>query len=582
MDIYVCHYSVVFQCFQKNIVMFFFETVLFECFYIKTRTTFYLELINFFSYFSTVKTKMAVQYTIVIAILVTIAVPTIQLANCPNSCHCNDDTLIVECGEGHLDVLPIALNPSIKRLAIKNNKIKTIDSSIQFYAELTLLDLSYNHLFNIPPRTFYYQKKLQELHLNHNKIGSISNKTFTGLSSLTVLNLRGNFLDELSKGIFTSLSNVEEINIGQNRISRIDSNAFEGLVNLRILYLDDNTLTTVPSSSFVFIPNLAELYLGINTFSTVGHGAFENLKQLNQLDLRSSSLNNISLDTFKGLDAVRVLDLSDNRLERIPTVELSKLTRLESLVLGQNDFTIIPEGAFFGMTNLKRIDISGSLKLTKVQSGAFATNPNLESIILTANKGLVEVQEGALSGLPHLNKVILRGNSLTTLAEGLFPWYNLETFDLTENPIICDCRLAWLRNLLASRNITQTQEHVLCAAPERLREEPLKVLSLELLGCSHMDSRRQAMVGVILVGVAALTTTLLLISYKCRRQIRELIKGRWGNTTLSQKEREYQKTFTDEDYMYRHPHQCSFSGHPTLNHYTHHHPGLRSIPITEL
>lgn len=126
-----------------------------------------------------------------ITILSMVIVPTTQLANCPNSCHCNDDTLIVECGEGHLDVLPIALNPSIRRLAIRNNKIKTIDSSIQFYAELTLLDLSYNHLFNIPPRTFFYQKKLLELHLNHNKIGSISNKTFTGLTTLTVLNLRG-------------------------------------------------------------------------------------------------------------------------------------------------------------------------------------------------------------------------------------------------------------------------------------------------------------------------------------------------------------------------------------------------------
>lgn len=371
--------------------------------------------------------------------------------------------------------------------------------------------------------------------------------------------------------------------MGQNRISRIESNAFEGLSNLRVLYLDDNTLTAVPSTSFVFLSSLAELYLGINTFASVGPGAFESLTELNQLDLRSASLNNISSDTFKGLNSVRVLDLSDNRLKRIPTVELSHLTRLESLVLGQNEFPIIPEGAFFGMTNLKRIDISGSLKLTKIQSGAFATNPNLESITITANKGLVEVQEGALSGLPHLKKVILRGNSLTTLAEGLFPWYNLETLDLTENPLVCDCRLAWLRNLLASRNISQTLEHVLCAAPERLREEPLKILSLEILGCSHMDSRKQAMVGVILVGVAALTTALLLISYKCRRQIREMIKGRWwGTTPLSQKEREYQKTFTDEDYMYRHPHQCTFNGHPTLNHYTHHHPGLRSIPITEL
>lgn len=507
------------------------------------------------------------------------------LANCPSGCQCDDDTLVVRCGEGHLDVLPIALNPSIQRLIIKNNKIKTIDSSIQFYADLSFLDLSYNHLFNIPPRTFNYQKKLQELHLNHNKIGSITNKTFTGLSTLTVLNLRGNFLDELSRGVFSTLPKLEELNIGQNRITRIDPNAFEGLGNLRVLYLDDNTLTSVPSPSFVHLTTLAELYLGINSFTTISKGSFADLKGLSRLDLRGAALFNISLETFKGLEGVRILDLSDNRLQRIPTVELSSLSRLEELSLGQNDFTVIPEGAFVGMTNLRRLDITGSLKLTKIQAGAFSSNTNLESLTLASNKALVEVQEGALSGLPHLKHVILRDNALTTLAEGLFPWSELHTFDLSENPITCDCRVMWLRNLIVSRNASQSpQESLLCAAPERLREEPLKALSPELLGCAHSDSRRQAMIGVILVGSAAFITALLLISYKCRRQIREMLKGRWGNSALGRKEREYQKTFSDEDYMSRHAHPCSLSGiHPTLNNYPHHHPGIRPpIPVTEL
>lgn len=504
------------------------------------------------------------------------------LANCPSGCQCNDDTLVVHCGEGHLDVLPIALNPSIQRLIIKNNKIKTIDSSIQFYAELSFLDLSYNHLFNIPLRTFNYQKKLQELHLNHNKIGSISNRTFVGLATLTVLNLRGNFLNELSSGVFSTLPKLEELNIGQNRISQIDPKAFEGLTNLRVLFLDDNSLTAVPSPSFVHLPSLAELYLGINSFTSIAKGSFENLKGLSRLDLRGAALFNISLETFRGLEGVHILDLSDNRLHRIPTVELSTLTRLEELSLGQNDFSVIPEGAFVGMTNLRRLDITGSLKLTKIQAGAFSTNTNLESITLASNKQLVEVQEGALSGLPHLKHVILRDNALTTLAEGLFPWGDLHTFDLSDNPIICDCRVMWLRNLLVIRNTSQTQETVLCAAPERLREEPLRALSPELLGCAHSDSKRQAMIGVILVGSAAFLTALLLLSYKCRRRIREILKGRWGNSALGRKEREYQKTFSEEDYMSRQQHPSSLSVHPTLNNYPLHHPGIRPIPVTEL
>lgn len=502
------------------------------------------------------------------------------LANCPSGCKCDDETLIVKCGSGTLDVLPIALNPSIQRLVIKNNRIKTIDSSIQFYAELTFLDLSYNHLFNIPPRTFGYQKKLQELHLNHNKIGSITNKTFMGLTTLTVLNLRGNFLDELDRGVFATLNNLEELNLGQNRISRINQNAFEGLINLRVLYLDDNTLTTVPTTSFGPLAHLAELFLGINTFTTIPAGSFKSLTGLSKLDLRGASLVNISHDTFLGIEEVRSLDLSDNRLFKIPTVELSKLNRLEELSLGQNDFESIPEGAFVGMTNLRRLEIIGSLRLRKISAGAFAANTNLETLMLSSNKALVEVQEGAFSGLPHLKNIILRDNSLTTLAEGLFPWNELHQLDLSENPINCDCRMLWLRNLLLTRNTSQNQENVLCATPERLKDESLRMLTPDLLGCAYSDPRRQAMIGVLLVATAATLTTLALILYRCRRRIREILKGGWNGNALGRKEREYQKTFSDEDYISRHSHPCSLGFHPSLPAYSH--PGIRPIPVTEL
>lgn len=430
------------------------------------------------------------------------------LANCPQGCKCDDRTLVVNCGEGQLDVLPIALNPSIQRLVIKNNKIKTIDSSIQFYAELVYLDLSINHLFNIPARTFFYQKKLEELHLNHNKIGSISNKTFVGLSSLTVLNLRGNFLDTISRGIFSSLTKLEELNLGQNRISRIEIGAFDGLKNLRVLVLDDNQLSAVPSEQLAPLPNLAELFLGINSFRTIPAGSFEMLKHLTNLDLNGAALVNISLGGFRGLEnSLRQLELSDNRLQRIPTVHMSDLSRLEELSIGQNDFDTVPEGAFVGLKNLRRIQISGSMHLKKIQSGAFSTNANLESITIVSNKMLTEVQEGAFSGLPHLKHVILRDNALTTLDEGLFPWSELLTFDLSENPFTCDCRVLWLRNLIIMKNSSQfgneeRDNMIFCHAPERIRAEPLAAISSSLLGCSHSTSRRQAMFGALVVGSA--------------------------------------------------------------------------------
>lgn len=505
------------------------------------------------------------------------------LANCPTSCQCDDATLVVRCGEGNLDVLPIALNPSIQRLIITYNKIKTIDSSIQFYAELNFLDLSNNHLFNIPARTFSYQKKLQELYLNNNKIGSISNRTFAGLSTLTVLNLRENFLNELNAGIFSTLPKLEEINIGANRIDHIDSKAFEGLTNLRVLYLDDNVLTAVPSTSFGQLPRLAELYLGINSFTFIAKGSFENMPGLESLNIRGAGLFNISLETFRGLAGLRFLDLSDNRLQRIPTTELSTLTRLEELSLGQNDFAIVPEDAFIRMTNLRRLDITGSLKLTTLKAGAFATNTNLESLTISSNKALVEVQEGTLRGLPNLKHVILKDNAITTLTEGLFPWNELQTFDISENPIICDCRVMWLQRLLIQHNTSQSQWKVTCNAPDRLREEYLHNLSAEILGCGHIDPRRQAIIGMILVGSTAFITTLLLITYKCHRKIREILKRCWGNSVMVHKEREYHKTFSDDEFISRRQHPYSLSVYPTMNNnYPHNHPGIQSFPSTNL
>ncbi|ALC44390.1 trn [Drosophila busckii] len=535
-------------------------------------------------------------------ILLTVwAAQTSALANCPPGCQCDDNTLVVQCGEGQLDVLPIALNPSIQRLVIKSNKIKTIDSSIQFYAELTFLDLSQNHLMTIPQRTFAYQKKLQEVHLNHNKIGAISNKTFMGLSAVTVLNLRGNLISELHQGTFSPLLKIEELNLGENRIGYLDPKAFDGLKQLRILYLDDNALTTVPDAViFQAMPSLAELFLGMNSLLSIQPGAFKDLQRLTTLELKGASLQNITHESFDGLAELRVLDLSDNRLERIPTLSLSQLTRLEQLNLGQNDFDVIAEGAFVGLKQLKRLDIAGALKLKRVMTGAFAANANLEYLNLSANKMLVEVQEGALSGLPHLRHVLLKANALTSLAEGLFPWQDLNTLDLSENPLSCDCRVMWLRNLLISRNVSSQQEQqlseLLCEFPERLRGEALKHLNPSLMGCTHTDPRKQALIGALLVGSAATITALALVLYRCRHKIREYLKvGRWSNSALGRKEREYQKTFCDEDYMSRlQHHPCSLGIHSTFpNTYTathqgaaavapHQHYGMCSMPINDL
>lgn len=511
------------------------------------------------------------------------------LANCPASCACDEQNLMVNCGEGQLDVLPIALNPSINRLIIQKNKIKTIDSSVQFYSELVFLDLSYNHLYNIPPRTFMFQKKLKELHLNHNKIGAISNGSLSGLSALVILNLGNNYLNELGANAFSTLPKLEELNLSRNRINFISDTTFNGLKNLKILYLNDNSLSMVPIDAFTPLGLLAELYLGINVFTTIENGAFERLN-LSLLDLKGSGLQNISEETFRGLeDSLKKLDISDNRLPEIPTKALFNLNRLEELILGQNSFDSIPSNALAGLINLRNLDISGSLKLQKIEKDAFAANSNLDTLVIVSNKALSDIQSGSFSGLPHLKNIDLRDNALTLLPEDLLNWNELNSFDLSQNPLVCDCKMLWLRALLSSQNTSQASADVLCAAPETVRDLPLRTLAPSLIGCNNDDAQKQILFSIVLVTSVAILTILVLLLIRCRRRIREVFKDRWGDSALGNKEREYQKTFSDEDYMHANARNlpCTLGLHqPTsqLGGYSHqyHQPGIRPIPVTEL
>ncbi|KAK7597706.1 hypothetical protein V9T40_009931 [Parthenolecanium corni] len=510
------------------------------------------------------------QTTILLVVtMLAVITPTLESSVntvCPPNCMCNDDTLTVICKENMLNEVPSILNPSIERLILKPNRIKTVDvASFQFYGYLKHIDLSHNELVRITPQTFVTQTRLVELHLNHNKLSNITDKTFYGLKSLTVLNLRSNFLEDLPDKVFSPLTHLKELDLGQNRIQRIDPSAFEGMSMLQVLMLDDNQLTKVPAVSFQFLASLAELRIGLNSFKTLTNDSFAGLNSLTTLDLTGAELNNITEFAFRGLNPnLRTLILADNRLVTIPTKQMSRLKRLEELSIGQNPFTALPEHAFQGLTNLCSLVISGAPELVSIERGAFADNLNLESISLVSNKRLSRVADRVLTGLPNLKDLVLRDNGFSTFKESLAAWPELRKLDLSDNPLECECSLVWLRDLLFQRNTT----HVLCASPAALRDRPLRTLTNEELGCSTYVGSHQTIIGAICGVVVALIALLLFLVYRYRHKVHDVFKNyEWRKQTKANtKQAEYQKTFNDDEFIIR-----------TAQHQT-----LKPIPVTEL
>jgi Leucine-rich repeat (LRR) protein len=135
-------------------------------------------------------------------------------AFCPFKCHCDDQKMKVICtSEANLDIIPITLNPGIKEIHLRENQIRTVDASFQFYGQLEFVDFSNNQMAELPDRCFAKQSKLTHLTMDFNQIANVTNTTFQGLRSLTHLSLRGNRLTSLDGQAFGMLDGVRNRSI---------------------------------------------------------------------------------------------------------------------------------------------------------------------------------------------------------------------------------------------------------------------------------------------------------------------------------------------------------------------------------
>ena len=495
----------------------------------------------------------------VLLVVVTCSVRMVD-AFCPSQCQCNDQTLETDCSTARLDVVPILLNPALRSLKLAGNRIASVRQSLDFYADLEVLDLSRNALTGLGQRQLESQKVLSWLNISHNAIAQLDGRAFQGLGRLQVLDLQHNQLMAIEDSAFVELENLAELDLSFNHIERLADQCFASLGRLRLLNLRGNRLQQLTAPNWTpLATSLLALDLSANRLAQLdgGDGGLGSLSELRRLDLSNNTLHHIHYAAFDGLGArLAELDLSGNRLEYVPADALSPLSgSLRRLDLSANYVTSIGTAAFGDLVRLEALRLSNMATLQTVDRDALASlNGSLQTLVMANNRRWRSGDAGRIvAGLPHLRHVDLSGNALETIGaiDPLPP--HLRHLDLSGNPLQCNCSLHWLwklyhtsseesaASLSASSNETPSIDEssasassvrpslmigdIICDGPTPLIDQRLFQLEESNLICW---STAQLLLAGIVSAVALTVLVAVVAVFCCLRHRRGLLDGPGG------------------------------------------------------
>ncbi|XP_028408864.1 phospholipase A2 inhibitor-like [Dendronephthya gigantea] len=287
-------------------------------------------------------------------------------------------------------------------------------------------------------------------------------------SNTTLLELENCGIRVLNRDSFKNVDNLTHLEIfNQQRLFFNDSLVFQGLKRLFKVNLNNNNIASLPAGLFANLPRLDQVFLSNNRLNILPDDLFENSTNVQNLQLDNTRLDpdviykigegqfgknfQILLITgtpiehlkdglFSGLPKLKTLGISNCEIKSIGA-DILKGTEIASIILDGNLIEFINENAFQGS------------KVTQFQCNGCQLTSNV-----TFNGFLKKMS---------LSQIILKNNNLTTIPQDEFTSQTkLSIIQLSNNPLNCDCNLAWLQSYLSEK--TSDKDNWQCSEPKKV------------------------------------------------------------------------------------------------------------------
>ncbi|XP_067643434.1 protein artichoke [Eurosta solidaginis] len=316
-----------------------------------------------------------------------------------------------------LDPTAFIHNPMLETLNISYNELATIHSAtLRNMNRLFEVDASYNLLTDIIPGL---PKIVERISMRGNAISTLpfSFGKSLNLPNLRMLDLSANHLEQLPKYGFQGVPQLRVLSLANNRLRSLDDTAFIGATRLELLHLQDNGLTHIDERAFLPLADLRNLNLQGNKLNAITDNLFSNNSRLEQLDLSRNLIRTIAPAAFESQRSLEYLDLSSNALSDI-SVSLSNLANLHEIDLSYNKITHVHADVVSSWRNVVEIRLANNL-IVELKHGTFRNLPKLQYLDLSSNE-ISAVEPGALKHLPELQEFVLADNKLVELKDHVF------------------------------------------------------------------------------------------------------------------------------------------------------------------
>ena len=345
----------------------------------------------------------------------------------------------------HITELPrssFMLVPSLLHLNLSHNLQLSAVPSTSFHpmSRLEVLDLSYTALKLLSPELLMRSTALRWVSLSHNSIQELTESAFQNLHNLTVLDLSGNHITNIRPGCFSSLNSLRRLDLSGNKLTSFKGEFFvtrrSNGTQLEELNLSDNELSYLFPSSFRVHPKLQKLSAARNRFSFFPAELSVTLNDLYEVDLGENMLKSLEEFDFGRLPRLRILKLNNNQLDSISETAFHNSTQLQIIDISGNKLERLGERTFQGLGRLKLLNLRNNL-LSELPDSIFERSRlrMLENVDLSENLFEIPPLKTLQKQYFFLSSVDLSKNKLKDIPPDDSIMVNIKRLDLSFNPL---------------------------------------------------------------------------------------------------------------------------------------------------